>query len=848
MMQAMRNLMIMLVLLALAPWNAVWAQGQPAAIPLPATTPAVTAASRLGIVGDLGADSLMPGETLDPEAFKRLAERAETRFADLATPSSSIETLRAALAAWRERIQADQGTPSTRVTTLREQITALGAPPADGASEPDETRLRREELNAQLQEALAPGVAAEVAYRRADALIREADRILRSRDASDLLRRDPAPIDPTTWPAAVSGLQRFAGDLLREEHTAWDNPARRGALLNAAPLLIFALICAIILMWPGRFWIERLIGRIQDRLPQGWWGLLELPISLAQVALPLLALALMTTAVAETGFFGPLAAAITTTGIMSAGVNMAVTLWIAGLIFPRDDRMEPLLQLSGSARIEGRFHLTIYALAIALQSLLTPAFTTAAYGQAPTIITFPVTVLSAVLLFRLAQLLRRAAANQAGEREDAGTGFAVRLMNIVARVAMLIAIIAPCIGAAGYLGLASYLVHAAMQTLGLFAIVALLQRLAFDAYVLVSAKSRDDAEDDLLPVLVAFALVLAAIPAMLLIWGMRSADLWEYWAAFRDGFMIGETRFKPSDLLAFAIIFGLGYGLTKLVQNALRGVVLPRTRLDTGARNAIVSGMGYVGIVLAALAAISATGLDLSNLALVASALSVGIGFGLQTIVQNFVSGIILLIERPVAEGDWIEVGNVQGIVKRISVRSTRVETFDRNSVIVPNASLISGQVTNYTAFNMSGRLIVPVTLGYGVDTRKVSAILQEIAEAQPMVILNPPPAVVFAGYGSGLLNFEIRAILRDVNAGTGVRSEINHQIMERFAAEGIDLPATTREVRTFVQISDTEVREAIDSRNAREAAEPAGHDPDAPDRAGLLPDHEDPGQGTRKR
>jgi potassium-dependent mechanosensitive channel len=752
------------------------------------TTPAATPAqSGNTVVVSKGSGR---SNALDYAEWERAADRAEDVLANPDADSRVLDALRAQIVDWRAAFLVAQNTNSTRLTTLRDQIAALGPVPAEGETEATEIAQRRQQLSDQLVRLQAPGIAAEEAYRRADGLIGEVDRVLRERQASQLLQLWPSPINPANWPEAIAVLGDVTVALWTETTTRWARSSGRQALFDNLPLIVLLAVVGLAMISMAR----RILVPIQNRLPKPKTArgrrVVSLMISLLQIILPTLGAIALTEAVVLTNLIGPVGTAVVL--IFPAIIfTIYAANWLGTTIFPFDDGADTAGMLVPERRAEGRFLARTIGLVLGIETLRQAVLLEiTASDTANAVLGFPLLATMAVLIFRMGQLLRRHV--RSAGAGDESLSFGLRVLGLLARGVMLTGLAGVLLGAVGYIAAATALVFPSVISLGLVAVLLVAQRLVADLYGLITRSDAAD-QEGLIPVLIGFAMSLASIPLFAVIWGARPADITELWQRFLTGFQLGSTRVSPTDFLFFAIIFAVGYMLTRLFQGALRGSILPRTTLDQGGQNAIVSGVGYIGIFLAALLAINFAGIDLSGLAIVAGALSVGIGFGLQNIVSNFVSGIILLIERPVSEGDWIEVGNVQGTVKAISVRSTRIQTFDRSDVIVPNADLVTQRVTNWTRFNLTGRLVVPVSVVLGSDTRKVEQILREIAEAQPLAILNPPPSIIFMGFGTEWMNFEMRIILRDVNFSLQVRSEINHRIVQRFADEGIELPGSKK-------------------------------------------------------
>jgi potassium-dependent mechanosensitive channel len=268
-------------------------------------------------------------------------------------------------------------------------------------------------------------------------------------------------------------------------------------------------------------------------------------------------------------------------------------------------------------------------------------------------------------------------------------------------------------------------------------------------------------------------------------------------------------------ILLAALLVYLAMTVSWLARTIVNEEAARSWSFERGVADSINTLVHYAVITLGIIFGLGALGVELQNFAIVAGAVGVGIGFGLQTVVNNFVSGLILLFERPVRVGDTVEIEGEWGTIKKIGLRSTVVITFTQSELIVPNADLVSQKVTNWTLTNPVTRVPVNVGVAYGSDVQKVLQILTEAGAAHPSVSKAPAPAALFMGFGDSSLDFELRIWVDDISSRLVARSAVLAEIDRRFREEGIEIPFPQR---------DLNIR-TLDPAVARAVLSPAGGD-----------------------
>ncbi|MCB1104172.1 MAG: mechanosensitive ion channel family protein [Cephaloticoccus sp.] len=291
---------------------------------------------------------------------------------------------------------------------------------------------------------------------------------------------------------------------------------------------------------------------------------------------------------------------------------------------------------------------------------------------------------------------------------------------------------------------------------------------------------------------------------------LLTASEWLNYPLFR----IGQGNVTLNGISSFIVLLLVIVMVERLIRRYVVKRVLAGTHLDESMRFGIERIIGYLIIVVGFYLAIQNTGIDLSSLAVVAGAIGVGLGFGLQNIISNFISGIIILAERPIAIGDRVEVGGVAGQVAKISLRSTTVVTNDNISIIVPNSQFISETVTNWSHGDPKVQMRISVGVAYGSDTDKVKEALLAVAQSHPKVLADPPPAVFFIEFGDSSLNFELGVWTQEmVRSPRRFRSDLNFAIDRKFREMGIEIPFPQRDLH--VRSGTLTVRQETPERRA---------------------------------
>lgn len=750
--------------------------------------------------------------TATTEALKQLREVIEDAEPDDA-PALADE-LRRLRDASRSRLD-----PIAR-ELARYEADRAGLGPAPGEGDPPEPDLlaeRRAHLNARVAELRSLEVHVNANISEATELLTEISTRRVRTLYTDAIRRGAPLVSPALWRDGFVGAGEAWGRI-GGYFAQWSEQRGEGGVL--APLLvIFAALAASLLMFgPAHRWIAaRFTARLEKFKPTPDRRVVAAGLMmLARAAPGIIGGLIVFEALRAFGLFGEEGEAIAQSAWFALVAALLVSGFARGLLASSNPkwRVAPVRQEQGR---RAGFYVTAIVIVFGLKTVLAEIAVATGAGDAVLRLLDGV---SAVIVGALLYLLSRrrlwrpdasqepraeAADGQGASASDAAqapSGDRWRFVRRSSRAVALVTVVAPFFG---YVDLANFVASRFYALAVILALAwflrAVMRELAGWAERRIRASGRGDDEGGPVDrfwihagIDLVFLIVL--IPAILVLIGFRWNAVVDLFMQAFFGFRIGGVEVPSlAKILAAIVAFFVVLGLTRVAQRGLAKGPFAHSRLDIGVQNSLTTLVGYVGLVLALLIGVSALGVNLANLAIIAGALSLGIGFGLQSIVNNFVSGLILLFERPIKVGDWVVTSSGEGTVRKISVRSTEIETFDRSTIIVPNSELISHTVTNWTHRDKIGRITVPVGVSYNSDPEKVREILFRCAREHPLVVHFPEPFVVWMDFGASSLDFQVRAFVRDISTGLKVRNDLRFAIFKAFKEEGIEIPYPQRDV-----------------------------------------------------
>lgn len=767
-------------------------QAQPSADMPAATVSAETKAARAKLDGykaDLDQKELaLQGRTLSDIDLQNLRLQIEPVIAEI-------------------RAVIDEQTP--RLEASRQRLSQLGPKPASG--QPDESpdvardRAEREAAVAELDETQRLGRALLV---QAEQLSTQIGDLRRAGFARALFEQSDGIFSPSLWMNVVQAIPRE----LRAQRIVFSDAldqAARSTSLGILLMLGLAVGVAIALYVGRRSLAPRLVRRdpaIVDPLRRN--RLLAAVGVLVLSAGPAIAGSwIVWAAFDSTDIVPPRLEQVGAAMLRGLAFIAFVRALIDAILAPDHASWRLITVRDASATRIMSFSVTL-ATVIVIGKVI-ESFNTAIAAALPiTVITRAVFALAAAFVF--AELLRRFAA-RANQDEACLGPYVAQEVDIGGPVRSLgWFVVAVVIGSVlgGYTALASFVVDQAVWISIIIALLILSIALA-DEFIGGSLRTQSRLSTTLqantgirrrsleqIGVLASgvarLALIVIAILLILLPWGIESTDVTGSLRALFFGFSVGDVTISLSSVLIAAVLFAAGFTITRIIQRWLDNTFLPATDLDAGLRNSIRTAAGYVGIITAGVIAFTYLGLSLERLTIVAGALSVGIGFGLQSIVNNFISGLILLWERPIRVGDLVVVGDGEGYVRRINVRSTEIQTFDRSTLIVPNSNLISGVVRNRVRNDRVGRVIVSIPVPRATDPDVMAEIMKRAALAHREIMSEPNPRVIFKKVTENTIDFDLICFVDDIDAAGRVSSDLYFEIFREMRKAGIGVPPGT--------------------------------------------------------
>jgi small-conductance mechanosensitive channel len=797
----------------------------PLLILLAALVVSVAAAGPLAAQAPVAADQQAVRDKL--EGQRAIVDGVEGGLQRESLRSADLDELRSRLDPVRTDLDAAIALLDPRLADLQHRIKEIGPKPAaDAPPEEASVTQERDQLNTRASELDGLVKQAKLLKVRTDQI---SDRITSKRRelfTNTLFARAYSVLDPELWLSAVAaipvelrGINYLLGD--------WYAYASARMALPGQLAVAFGMLAVIVLVMALKRMLLRPVQRLEQQ-PE------DAPVSRLRAAWLSMLVALVGSAAAPAATF----AAITLTSAfdlipprideIGQGLLIAVAVISVGRALPLgalapDMPRRRVVTLSGlsagtesvplsdeTARVLYR-HIVAAAWVLAVTAMLQTVHRALVVPVQLTVATSAMMSILLVLITIRAIRVLGAGADEEDNKDgkpatDGGDSVAqagvpwLRFpmwLVVAATVASLVA---------GYVSFASFLVSRSLTAVvmagALYLIVALNNAFFID-HVASGPRARHMAKAlgvgsgtlELLAVLVAGLLkVLAVILTLFLVvgtWGTSTADLRDLVSRITFGFTIGNSTITLGGIASAVVFLIIGFVIARAIQRWVGASILPRTRLDPSLQNSISTIIGYVGAIAVIAVAMGQIGLNLENVALVAGALSVGIGFGLQSIVSNFVSGLILLAERPIRVGDMILVKGEEGYVRRISVRATEIETFDRAMVLIPNSDLITGMVKNFTHANTTGRVIVNVNVHYDVDPEQVRDLLVDCACDHPQVLRSPPPRVFLMKFGDAALQFELRCVVANVDYALTVKSDLHFAVFDRLKAANIGIPFT---------------------------------------------------------